>query len=290
MTETRPATVRDERLTTLIAVIVLASTLSGVIALPSQEFVLDLFGSELALRFTGPVQVLALLILLICAGVDGLLRHPSQLMAPAVALSDAGRPHAGPLPFPYRAAYYSLPTMLTVIGVVAVHSVQWWGYQVAAATLLGLVLASVISMQLSTHTLDSRSRRAMRLLLNAMSYALAIGLFGLIFGARLRTVISAPGIMVASGLLSVELYRNSETSAWRIWLYAALTALLMGELIWALNYTALSTPAGAALLLLAFYTLTGLVQQHLWGRLTPRVIIEYLVVLGLGLLAVIILL
>jgi len=290
LTETRPATVRDERLTTLIAVIVLAATLSGVIALPSQEFVLDLFGSELALRFTGPVQVLALLILLICAGVDGLLRHPSQLMAPAVAPSGAGRPHAVPLPFRYRAAYYSLPATLTVIGVVAVHSVQWWGYQVAAATLLGLVLASVISMQLSTHTLDSRSRRAMRLLLNAVSYALAIGLFGLIFGARLRSVISAPGIMLASGLLSVELYRNSETSAWRIWLYAALTALLMGELIWALNYTALSTPAGAALLLLAFYTLTGLVQQHLWGRLTPRVIIEYLVVLGLGLLAIIVLL
>ncbi len=290
MTETRPATVRDERLTTLIAVVVIATTLSGVIALPSQEFVLDLFGSELALSFSGPVQVLVLLILLICAGVDGLVRHPSRLMAPFVAPGSASRPPVGTQPFPYRAAYYSLPAMLTVIGVVAVHSVQWWGYQVAAATLLGLVLASVIGMQLSTHTLESRSRRAMRLWLNAVSYALAIGLFGLIFGARVRSLISAPGIMLASGLLSVELYRNSETSAWRIWLYAALTAVLMGELIWALNYTALSTAAGAALLLLAFYTLTGLVQQHLWGRLTPRVVIEYVVVLGLGLLAVIVLL
>lgn len=290
MTETRTITFRDERLVVLIGVVVLAVTLSGLIALPSQEFVLDLFGSELSLRFSGPVQVVILLILLICAGVDTLVRHPSHLMVSAVAPSDAGRRPARPLPFPYRAAYYSLPTMLTVIGVIAVHSVQWWGYQIAAATLLGLALASVIGMQLSTHTLESRSRRTMRLLLNAVSYALAIGLFGLIFGARLRSVISAPGIMLASGLLSVELYRNSETSAWRIWLYSALTALLTGELIWALNYTALSTPAGAALLLLAFYTITGLVQQHLWGRLTPRVVVEYMIVLGLGLLGVIALL
>ena len=40
-------------------------------------------------------------------------------------------------------------------------------------------------------------------------------------------------------------------------------------------------------LLLAFYVISGVVQQHLWGRLTRRVIVEYAAIgaAGLALLA-----
>jgi hypothetical protein len=252
--------------------------------------VLDLFGSELALRFSGPLQVLILLVLLVCAGVDSLVQHPLVRTNSASRRTPASPTDRSPVPLPYRAAYYALPTTLTVIGLVLVHTVQWWAYQLAASALLGLVLAIVIRMQLGTHALDTRAHRAMRLLLNALAYTLALGLFGLIFGARLRSLLSATGIMVASGLLALELYRNSETSAWRIWLYATVTAVLMGELTWALNYTAFSTQLASALLLLALYTLTGLVQQSLWGRLTPRVVGEYVLVLTGGVAAAVILL
>ncbi|MHB1318190.1 MAG: DUF5656 family protein [Anaerolineae bacterium] len=276
---------RDERLAILIITVVLAAALSALISLPSREVVLDLFGSELALRFSGPLQVLALLVLLVCAGVDTLVQHPSVRASPPSRQASSAPAVSRPVPLPYRAAYYALPTTLTVIGLVLVHTVQWWAYQLAASALLGLVLAIVITMQLGTHELDTRAHRAMRVALNALSYILALGLFGLIFGARLRSLLSATGIMAASGLLALELYRNSETSAWRIWLYAAVTALLMGELTWALNYTAFSTELGSALLLLALYTLTGLVQQSLWGRLTSRVVGEYVLVLAGGLVA-----
>ncbi|MFO7696694.1 MAG: hypothetical protein R6X16_06010 [Anaerolineae bacterium] len=290
MPERRAETFHDERLAIVISAVVLATALSALIALPSREVVLDLFGSELALRFSGPLQVLMLLVLLVCAGVDTLVQHPM------VRTDLPSRPTANPatdawpVAFPYRAAYYALPTTLTIIGLVLVHTVQWWAYQLAASALLGLVLAIVIRMQLGTHALDTRAHRAMRLLLNALAYTLALGMFGLIFGTRLRSLLSATGIMVASGLLALELYHNSETSAWRIWLYAAVTAVLMGELTWALNYTAFSTQLASALLLLALYTLTGLVQQSLWGRLTPRVVGEYVLVLAGGLAAAIILL
>jgi len=38
-----------------------------------------------------------------------------------------------------------------------------------------------------------------------------------------------------------------------------------------------------ALLLVLFYTLTGLAQQHLWQRLTRRVVLEYVLVAVVGL-------
>lgn len=286
----RSETVRDERLAILISAVVLAAALSALISLPSREVVLELFGSELALRFSGPVQVLVLLVLLVCAGVDTLVQHPSVRSTPTGRQTVSKTIDTRPVPLPYRAAYYALPTTLTAIGLVLVHTVQWWAYQLAASALLGLVLAIVIVMQLGTHELDTRAHRAMRVALNALSYTLALGLFALIFGARLRSLLSATGIMATSGLLALELYRNSETSAWRIWLYAAITALLMGELTWALNYTAFSTQLGSALLLLALYTLTGLVQQSLWGRLTGRVVGEYVLVLVGGTAAAIMLL
>ncbi len=282
MAGSQPLWQRDERLGILVSMVMLAVLLSAIIALPSTEFVLDLFGSELTLRFTGPVQILVLVAVLVCAGVDALVR---QRWPRAVPGSTVNRPGAlaERAPLPYRAAYYSLPTMLTAIGLVLVHSVQWWGYRIATTLFLGLLLTAVISMQLATHDLDTRARRTLRLALNALAYALALALFALIFGARLRSLLSATGILTASGLISLELYRNSETSAWRIWLYAGLTALLMGELTWALNYTAYSTQLASGVLLLAFYALTGLVQQLLWGRLTNRVVGEYVGVLVAGL-------
>ncbi len=272
--QARPTHVRDERLGILVSVVILAATLSATISLPSQQFVLQLFGSELSLRFSGPVQVVLLLGLAVCSGVDALVRRAptGQLRANA--------------PIAYRTTFYSLPTTLTLIGLVAVHSVGWWGYQLAGAVGLGLMLAIVISMQLATHTLDTAGRRALRLLLNALAYALALGLYALVFGARLRSLLSGTGIMVVSGLIALELYRNNETNASRIWLYAGLTALLMGELTWALNYTALTAQVGSALLLLVFYTLTGIVQQSLWGRLDRRAMAEYGIVLAAGLIVI----
>jgi hypothetical protein len=272
---------RDERLAILTSFVVVGAIASALVALPSREFVLELFGSELALRFTGPVQTLALLLLLLCGGLDALVRTPAEVSGPSVS-SEA--PSASP--FLYRAAYYALPVTVTTIGVVAVHSLQWWGYVVAAGVLLGLLLAGVIAMQRATHTLSTPTHRLMRLVLNAIAYALALGLFGLIFATRVRSVVTASATMLIAGLLSTELYRNSTSSPARIWLYAGLTGLLMGQLTWALNYGAFSTTVGAALLLLAFYAATGIVQQHLWNRLTQRVMIEYIVVYLVGLAAI----
>ncbi len=66
-------------------------------------------------------------------------------------------------------------------------------------------------------------------------------------------------------------------------IYGAIVGLVVGEAMWALNYWQV-TPTGAGLLLLVlFYVLHGLAQQHLTAQLTRRAVIEYLVVGTIGL-------
>ncbi len=280
MPEPVTTTYRDERLPILISMLVLGMALSALVPLPTWELVLDLFGSELALRFSGPVQSLILLTLLVCVGVDSLVRsrqgravsgpegQPGERRAPGLAIS---------------AMFWPLPTLVATLGLVALQSAVWWGYQVALALGVGAAVAVIVVLQLATQSLYSAPRRGLRLVLNAAAYAIGFVLFSLIFGARQRSLLSATAVLAVSGLLALELLRNTETAAWRPWLYAALTALAMGELTWVLNYTRLSDRTGGAVLLLAFYVLTGLTQQYLWERLTRRVVAEYAVVLALGL-------
>jgi hypothetical protein len=61
-------------------------------------------------------------------------------------------------------------------------------------------------------------------------------------------------------------------------------ALVLGQLTWVLNYSRLSSPQGGALLLLAFYTLAGLMQQYLAGRFDRQVVQEYGAVALIGVL------
>lgn len=276
MSQPASATYRDERLAILISLLVLGLALTALVPLPSWDLVLELFGSELTLRFSGPVQSLILLVLLVCIGMDSLASSSLAAEAEAQQVQGAAR-------LARSAMFWPLPTLMAILGLVAVQSVVWWGYQLALAFVVGIVMATVIVLQLATQSLSTTSQRGLRLALNAVAYAMAFVLFVLIFGARQRSLLSATAVLGVSTLLALELLRNNETAIWRTWLCAAVIGLAMGELTWVLNYTRLADRAGGAILLLAFYVVTGLTQQHLWERLDRRVVAEYVAVLGLGL-------
>ncbi len=280
MPESASETYRDERLPILITVLVLGLALSALVPLPTWEIILELFGSELALRFSGPIQSLILLAILVCAGVDSLVRSN---LARAPLKAEAQPSRRRPSGLAISAMFWPLPALIAILGLVALQSMAWWGYRVGLALGVGAAVAVIIVLQLATQSLYSTPRRGLRLVLNGVAYGIAYVLFSLIFGARQRSLISGTAVLAVSGVLALELLRNTETAAWRPWLYAALLALAMGQLTWVLNYTRLDNRTGGALLLLAFYVLTGLTQQYLWERLSRRVVAEYVVVLALGL-------
>ncbi len=66
--------------------------------------------------------------------------------------------------------------------------------------------------------------------------------------------------------------------------YAAVVALAVSEITWALNYWPLNGLFGGAFLLSTYYFLVGTLSHHLQGRLTARLVAEYGAVAGMGML------
>ncbi len=72
----------------------------------------------------------------------------------------------------------------------------------------------------------------------------------------------------------------------RALLYAAVVALAVGEITWALNYWPLNGLFGGAFLLSSFYFLIGILSHHLQERLSRRLMAEYGVVAIAGTLLI----
>jgi len=179
-----------------------------------------------------------------------------------------------------------LPTVLATAGLAVLSQLAWWGYQVAAILLTGASLTVVIVCEYRTIDPQDPQHRRARLLLNAAVYLAALVALVAIFASRARSVLSATAVLFTTAVLALELLRVEGNQTARTWLYAAVTGIIMSELTWALNYCAVDARVGGAALLLVFYGITGLAQQHLWGRLTRRVVLEFGVVCLIGLLLV----
>lgn len=261
---------RSERLGVAVSLILLGLIFSTMITLPSRQLVSNVFGSELRLALSGAVQLAVLLGLIAAAGVDAAIRSNPT--------------HAERSLF-FTATFWPLPVLVTVISVIWLPMLGWWGYQLLFILLSGALLVLVVFLQYLSVEGVTQSQRLARLTLNAFVFTVALVCFLFLYGLRLRSVISASGVTLTSGMLALDLLRSvaerepagpgSARPLVRVWLFAALVGLCMGELTWALNYLNVDTRVGAAFLLIAFYTLVGLSQQRLWGRLTLRVALEY---------------
>jgi intracellular septation protein A len=262
-----------ERLGTTISLVMLGLVLSAVSVLPGRQLLFTVFGSQLSVPLSGLTQLAIVMVGLACSGTDAVIQaHPLNRRRS----------------LPYAAAFWALPGVLSVASLLLVRQLPWWGYRLALVLFSGALLAVVIVAQYHTVSSDDPRLREARLALNVLTYALAVFFFVVVYGSRLRSVVSATSIMVVSAMLSLELLRSPREEIGRTWIYAGVIGLLMGEATWVLNYSALDARAGGGLLLVIFYVMTGLAQQHLWRRLTRRLVIEY-VALGLAALGFILL-
>jgi len=249
------------QLGTTISLVMLGLVLAAVAVLPGRELAFTVLGSQLTVPLSQLTQLATVMIGLACSGADKVIgAHPlNRRRSPA-----------------YSAAFWTLPAVLMVACLYLVRELAWWGFRIGFVLGSGALLAVVIMAQYHTVDRNDPRIREARLALNVLAYALAVFFFVVIYGTRLRSVLSATGVLVVSGALATELLRTPREDVRRTWLYAGVIAMVMGEATWVLNYVAMESRAGGGLLLVLFYTLTGLVQQHLWRRLTKRVAIEYI--------------
>jgi hypothetical protein len=257
-------------LTSLVLAGVALSSLTG---LPSWRVELDVLGSPLAVGASTKWLVALLLVALTAVGVSDLVRD--EVAQARVDLR-------------YTATFWTLPCLVTLAAAAAVPQqatgdVAGW---LASIVLLGLLLAAVLAAEYGSIHLDAPHYRTARLGLNVATYGAAFALYAVVYGLQVRSLLSATAVILVTFPLALELLRGTEKQLTTTWLHAAIIALICGQLTWALNRWGLSALAGGGLLLVVFYTLSGVTQQYQAGRLNRHVVLEF-VTIGLIGLAVI---
>lgn len=255
--------------------LVVSFTLLGLIAyflieLPNRTVELILFGTPLSLVVSQRWLIALLLGGLAATGTSAVVHaHPS------LTHRSSG----------YPLTFWLLPTLFIILVTLVLPSIvvnlNWW---MAGIGLTGLLLWFVVLAEY--HTIDARDRwyELSHTWLSLIAYCVAFGFFLVIYQARTRSILSASGMMLISSLLAASLLRAGPAQTRRTWLFAGVTGLVTAQCTWALNYWRLPPLMAAFGLLLLFYLFVGLPQQQLLGRLTRRVLLEFAIVMVVGLL------
>jgi hypothetical protein len=253
-----------DRLSIITAVILLAYALARFVELPVRRpLTTTLFGSSIGLEIDGQVILLLMVAALISTGSDTLIRSHPKFSAS----------------FPFAAALHWILPGVTALSLglllnLAPQGPAWWlGLAISALLLILVLIVEYI-------VVDSQDRnfRAAMFSLTALSYIVALAIFAWMRYTGTRTALSGTSTAALAALLALRLFILNGASFQRSIIFAAVVGLVCGEAMWALNYWRV-TPVGAGVLLLVlFYALHGLAQQHLLGQLTRRVIIEFAVI------------
>jgi hypothetical protein len=245
-------------------------TVAFVLELPGRTFEFTFLGSEAAVFVSGTWLFALVLVALTAAGVEAIARaHPR------VHLSVTQ----------YTFILWILPCIIVLSATVILPAFTTLrGLGMVGIAFTGVLLTVVVTAEYHTIDLRDRNYAAAHLVLNLAAYLAALFVFTTLYALKLRTILSAPMIGVVSGLLALELARGSESDVGRTWLYATAIGLAMGEVLWAMNYWIIGPFAGGVLLLLIFYILTGIVQQHLAGHWRRWMLLEFATVVVVAIL------
>lgn len=254
-------------------------------------FLIDINPNILRARLGGDLPVITLswvlvasLVVITATGADLFIRSHPQMQARALPTLNLGLVRVELAP-----GFWILPSFAIVspFAFFRLFSplLEMTAAIIALAAIGGLLLAALLGQH---YALDRRTevRHTARLALQTITLLLAFSLFSATYYARLRflysgALIGATGALLAYALLQWAAPRRG------LLVLAGIVGLALAEATWALNYWAASFLLGGALLLVIFYVATGLVQNHLEGTLSGRVLWEY-GLLGSGLLVAVV--
>lgn len=257
----------------LVILVLAGLSLTTFVDLPVPTLPLIVLDSPLTLRLSSPWLVAVVLVILVSAGTDVLLRLNT-------AAAEAGYHQTAPA--------WILPGMTTaaacgLIAQLPPLSRAWLLVLLGAGVGLGLILLGELHAADPTNRYCGLARAA----LTVYAYAMALFVFTAVYGMDVRTILSGTGTALASFLLAIALLRWWAGPSTRVWPAAALAAPTVGLATWRLNHTSLDSLAGGGLLLLVFYLITGLAQQWMGKDFNRQVMAELAVAVVLGLLLII---
>jgi hypothetical protein len=257
------------RLSVLVALVILSFALLPLIEAPTAGSVCTSFlGTPLCLDFTATTVVLLLVTVLTCAGV-------AQLMGdhPRVRRGEVRRTFS----------FLILPAVTVIVAAQLLNNITdeplWILGLIVTAAVLWVTILAEYAVADPEGPLSSRAR----LFLTALTYVLAVLLFGLIWSTRERSSSSATLTFLAAGSLAFDLLYATGAQPSRVIMFSLSIGLVMAEGNWAINYWRSNVYIAAVAQLLAFYALIGLAGQHLLDRINRRVLIEFGVVMVIAL-------
>lgn len=261
------------RLSVLMAVLLLSSVLFRFIQLPEHVWKLRPLGSPLEIRVTGAWLLVTLMIGVVCTGTNLILHdHPH-----------IGE-HSG------RPIYVSwiLPGVMAGLSAYLLAHVFSWPVWIGGLLLGGVGISLAVSAEYAAVCPDTPGYPTARLALNVLAYLLVFVLFTIIYHSRTRSLVTATLALLVATLLALDLLSVADVSLRRVLLFAGIVGLVVGESTWALNYWQISSWVGGLFLLLIFYAAVNTAHQHLLGRLRASILVEFAVV-AIAVLAIILL-
>lgn len=253
-------------------------------------FMIDVNPNILRARFGGDFPsitvswlLIASLVVIASTGADIFIRAHPQMQTRSLPTVNLGVVRIELAP-----SFWILPSFAIIASFAFFRlfsaSLETLAFVLALIAAGGFLFGALVAQH---YSLDRRAsvRQGARLALQAMALLLAFGVFSAVYYARMRTLYSATLIGASAALLAYA--SLSQTSARNLFVLSLLVGLTLAEATWALNYWAAPFLIGGALLLALFYIITSLLQGHLEGTLTRRVIWEYGVLGSVMLLAIV---
>jgi len=234
---------RYDRLSILVSLLLLGLMLTHLVELPTRTISFVALGVPTTVYLAGRCFVGALLVVMTGAGADSIARsHPEA--------SDAG--------WAYGLTFWGIPCAIVVLALVALPLSPTLSFWLGGLALTGLLLTLVVVAQYATIGGRGRYSALASWGLSVMAYGGVFILCVLIYGARVRSLLSASAIFALGSALAAGVLRPNmpQFPSRRIWAYSLLIGLVLGEVAWALNHLSLGELASGVFFLLIFYVMS----------------------------------
>jgi hypothetical protein len=260
-----------DRLSVLLAVVLLGSALFRFIELPEHVWRLQPLGSPLEIRVTGVWLLVTLMVGVVCTGTN-LVLHDHPRLA-----EQSGRP-----------IYISwiIPGVLAGLSAYLLSRIPSWPAWIAGLVLMGVCISLVIAAEYAAVCPGVAGYARARLALNMLAYILVFVLFAVIYRTRTRSLVTATLTLFTATLLALDLLSIADVSLRRVLPFAGVVGLIVGEATWAMNYWQINAWTGGLLLLLIFYVAVNVAQQYLLERLRLSILLEFAAVAVVVLLVI----
>lgn len=180
------------------------------------------------------------------------------------------------------------PTVFTlVIGLFLEDFAN--GYAaVPAGILMALPFGAILNAEY--HSINHRSPlyHAAHLMLNTTAYVTAFLFFVAIYDFDIDLWKTVAAVGIVSFILAVEILREETYDLGQLLVFSAVVGLLAAQTALAIYFLPLSGGASAVFLLLAFYSVTGVLHHYLIDDINGFTIAEFIAIslAGLGMIAV----